>query len=254
MKTHKTKTLTLITFLCSLTLIAQTKLAIINDPDGFTFVRNGQGKDFSVVDTLYKEDFFYFEFVDSSDWVKISAWKGRQIEGFIHNSRVQIVGNLSLQKQKELITKILNRQRILAISFYNAWKTKDSIAYRKSIRELESYNDTKYDPILDILSKYICKTSDSNILQLFFATLLADKGSANELPSFSIGDCFICNPNFVIQQLAKINDKEEKMLICDHIEWGLINQFNIEEDKKSDNPEFNRLKKLLDKEKKKASP
>lgn len=253
MTTHKHYILTILTFFCLLTLLAENKLGIINDPDGFTNVRSGPGKDFKVVDTLFKDDFFYFHFVDSSDWAKVIAWKGRQVEGFIHKSRIQTVVNLDLKKQKELISKVLDRQRVLADNFQKAWKAQDSLAYRTIVRESEFYSDTKYDPILDILPTYFCSTNDIDILQLFFATMWADKGSANEMPSFSIGDCFTCKPNVVIMQLQKIKDIEQKQSLFDHIEWGLLNHFSVNEDKKSDNKEFNKLIALLDDERKKAS-
>jgi hypothetical protein len=254
MTTMRNYILTILTFFCSLTLFAENKLAIINDPDGFTYVRNGQGKDFKIIDTLFTDDFFYFQFIDNSEWAKVTAWKGRQIEGFVHKSRVQEVEKLDNKKQKELIIKTLERQRILADNFQNAWKSKDSLAYRTTRRELEYYSDTKYDPILNILPKYFCSTSDVEVLQLFFATIWADKGSANEMPSFSIGDCFICNPDMVIEQLTKIKNIEQKKSIFDHIEWGLLNHFDVDENGKSDNKEFNKLKTRLDNERKKASP
>lgn len=246
--------LTILTFSCSLTLLAENRLAIIDTPDGFTLVRSGQGMEFKIVDTLFTEDFFYFKFIDNSDWVKITAWKGRQIEGFVHNSRIQEVEKLDFKKQKELISKILNRHRVLVENFQNAWKSKDSLAYRASVRQLEFHSDTKYDPVLTILPKYFCSTSDVEIIQLFFAILWADKGTANEMPSFSIGKCFICKSDLVIEQLTKIKDIEQKKSIFDHIEWGLLNNFDVDENGKSENKEFNKLKTLLENEKRKTSP
>lgn len=82
--------LTLLTF-CSLTLFAQNGPSIINDSDGFTNVRLGSGTEFEVIDTLFNEDFFYFKLEENSDWAKVTVWKGRQIEGFIHKSRIQEV-------------------------------------------------------------------------------------------------------------------------------------------------------------------
>jgi hypothetical protein len=254
MTTMRNHILTILAFFCSLTLLAENKLAIINDPDSFTYVRNGQGNNYKVVDTLFTEDVFYFQFIDNSEWAKVTAWKGRQVEGFIHKSRIQEVEKLDSKKQKELITKTLDRHRILADNFQRAWKSKDSLAYRKTVRELEFHSDTKYDPILDILPKYFCMTSDSKILQLFFATMWADHGSANEMPSFSIGDCFVCNPDSVIEQLTKIKNIEQKKSIFDHIEWGLLNHFYVDENGKSDTKEFNKLKTRLDNERKKANP
>jgi hypothetical protein len=248
MTTMKKYTLVVLNLLCSLILFADDKLAIINDSDGYTFVRCGQGTEFKVSDTLFTEDFFYFDYIVNSDWAKISAWKGRQIEGYIHRSRIQEVEKLDHKKQKELITKTLERHRVLADNFQHEVKFKNTIDYKNSIQEKVFHTDTKYDPILTIIPKYFCSTSDVEILQLFFATIWADFGSANEMPSFSIGDCFICKPDLVIKELTKIKNVEQKKNIIDHIEWGLLNAFDVDENGKSKDKEYNRLRQLLDKE------
>ncbi|MBK6962647.1 MAG: hypothetical protein IPH20_01595 [Bacteroidales bacterium] len=47
---------------------------------------------------------------------------------------------------------------------------------------------------------------------------------------------------------------EQRKLIYDNIEWGLINYYGANENEKSENKDFNRLKKLLETERKKACP
>ena len=241
--------LTFLTF-CSVALFAQNGPAIINDSDGFTNVRSGPGSDFEVIDTLFNEDFFYFKLASNSNWAKVTAWKGRQIEGFIHKSRIEEVKNLDNNSLKEIILKVLDKQRTLANNFRAAWKTKDSLAYRTTVRKLESYSETKYDPILQVIPKYFCSTNDIKIIDKFFATMWAEKGSANEMPSFSIGDCFICNPDLIIERINKITNKEQKKLIIGHIEWGLMNKFDVDEDGNSEDKKYNELIEKL----KKASP
>jgi hypothetical protein len=230
--------------------MAQNGPAIINDSDGFTNVRIGPSTDDEVIDTLFNEDFFYFTLVENSDWAKVTAWKGRQIEGFIHKSRIQEVKNLDNNSIKEMTLRVLERQRTLADNFRAAWKAKDSLAYRTTVKELEHYSETKYDPILQIIPEYFCSTNDDEIINKFFATMWADKGSANEMPSFSIGDCFICNPDLVIERINIITDNEQKKLIIGHIEWGLMNQFDVDEDGNSEDKKYNELIEKL----KKASP
>ncbi len=241
--------LTLLIF-CSLLVLAQNGPAIIKDPDGITNVRSGPGTDYDVIDTLSTEDFFYFKFNNNSDWVKVTAWKGRQIEGFIHKSRIQEVKNLDNDTLKEIILKVLDKQRVLADNFRAAWKAKDSLAYRTTVRELENYSDTKYNSILQVIPEYFCSNNDAEIIDKFFATMRSDKGSANEMPSFSIGGCFICNPDFIIERINKITDSEQKKLIIGHIEWGLMNQFDVDKDGNSEDKKYNKLMEKL----KKASP
>lgn len=73
------------------------------------------------------------------------------------------------------------------------------------------------------------------------------------MPSFSIGKCFICNPDLKIEQVRNIIDAEQRESIYDHIEWGLLNHFKVEEEKKSDNKELLKLKAHLEDERKKSS-
>ncbi|MET4084228.1 hypothetical protein ABIB40_004202 [Pedobacter sp. UYP30] len=257
MTTRKKYLLSIIFVFCSLSLLAENKLAIINDPDGFTNVRSGQGNEFPVIEKINKGDFFYCDLSANNEWIKIVAmkWKdGIQVEGYIHRSRIQLVEKLDNLKQKELIKQILTEQRVLAENFQNSLKTKNDLKHKTTVKELELYSDIKYSPILEILLKYFCSTNDTDIIQFLFNTMWADKGSANEIPSLSIGSCFTCKPEIVIQELRKLKSKEEKKLIFDNIEFGLQNNFNVEEDEKSNNKEFNKLKLRLDNERKQASP
>jgi len=243
-------TISIIVF--SANIFAQNKLAIINDPDGFTNVRSGQGKEFSIIDTIQKGELFYCNMTTKNEWVEILTFgcSKKQIEGYIHRSRIQLVENLSHKKQKELIIEIFNKQKILVDNFIIACESKNRVAYETTYREHSYHSYCQYSSILEILPKYFCATNDIEIIKLFFATMWADNGSANEQPSFAIGKCFICKTNIIIEQLKKIKNVEQKEFILDHIEWGLLNHFDVDEDGKSDNKEYNRLKKLLDNERK----
>lgn len=223
---------------------AQMKIAQIDDKDGYSNIRNGQGTDFEIVGTVEKEDFFYCEISDSSDWYQVIALKwnrGNQIKGFMHKSRIKIIENTSLFEQKKIIETTLLKHKQLAENFLesiskydrtnNNWNSKnDSIAYLKSRSELESHSETKYDPILQILPSYFCNSNDKQTIKLFFDTMWADKGSANEMPSFSIGECFVCNSDLLIELLQQTNSKDKKTLLINQIDWGLKNVFWTEVD------------------------
>ena len=259
--------LTILSFFCTLTIFAENKLAVINDPDGFTNVRSGQGREFTVIDTINKDEFFYCDPTEKGEWIKISVVKYefkqfkqiedyiefKQVEGYIHRSRIQFFENLDYKKQKEIIVQILNKQRIIADNLHTASVNKDSIARSTISKELVLHHEIKYSPIIGILPKYFCSTNDIEVLQLFFATRWADRGSADERPINAIFDCFICKIDIVIEQLKKIKNAEQKEHILNDIEWLLFGYFNVEENGKSDNKEFNKLKSLLDNERKNAS-
>jgi len=249
MKRRKKYILFILTIFCISTAFADNKLARINDPDGFTNIRSGQGKDFPIIATIDTTDFIYCDPTTKNDWVKVITMKwqnGKQIEGFIRKTRIQFIEKLDNKEQKKILTEIFRKQKNLAENFQKTRKINDN---KETRNKLELYSDIKYSPILEILPKYFCATSDTTIIELFFSTIWADKGSANEIPSVSIGQCFVCKPDLVIRELEKLTNKREKKFIIDDIEWGLLNYFEVGEDRKSNNPEFKKLKLKLDKQK-----
>ena len=242
----------ILTVFCISTAFADNKLARINDSDGFTNIRSGEGKDFPIVATIDTTDFIYCDPTTKNDWVKVIAMKwqnGKQIEGFIHKTRIQFIEKLNNKEQKKILTEILRIQKNLAENFQKTRKIKEN---KETRNKLELYSDIKYSPILEILPMYFCASSDTTIIELFFSTMWADKSSANEIPSFTIGECFICKPDLVIRELEKLTNKREKKFIIEDIEWGLLNYFEVREDGKSNNPEFKKLKLKLDKQKQKT--
>lgn len=239
---------------------ANERLARIIDKDGFTNVRAGQGLSFDIVDKVTTVDFFYCETVNNSEWFKVRLLKwasGDQITGYIHKSRIQIIEELSNEAQRNIIRSVLNKQKQLADKFveshkkYNKelqkWNNKvDSISYRKTAGELEHYSETAYSAILQILPRIFCGTKDNLLINSFFATVWSDKGSANEQPSFAIGECFACNPKLLTDNIRQLKNKEQKELIINDIEWGLLNKFSVEENKESTDPKFLELKRQLE--------
>ncbi|CAN5504669.1 hypothetical protein BH10BAC1_BH10BAC1_05330 [soil metagenome] len=234
----------------------EEKLARINDSEGFTNIHSGEGNNFPIIAKLDTTDFFYCS-ITNSEWLKIVALKwqgGKQIEGFIHKSKVQLIETLDVKVKKALLTSVLTKHKVLANNFQNSGKSKDSLRNSSSRGELEKYSDLKYSPILEILPDYICETKDTMILQLFYATMWADKGSANEIPSIAIGSCYICWPDFVLKQIRTIKNTEQRKSIYNHIEFGLLSNFDVDENNKPIDKKFDGLKQKLYTEKKKANP
>lgn len=75
-------------------LVAEAKalpnypIGVINDPDGYTNVRSGPGKNYSVITKIYKGEYFIIKSTDGEWWSAIAP-NGK--EGYIHKSRVKIV-------------------------------------------------------------------------------------------------------------------------------------------------------------------
>lgn len=221
---------------------AEWKLAMINDPDGFTYVRSGKGANFKSIMTIKTNELFYCE-PSSSDWWKVNTI--HDVEGYVHRSRINIIDILPDTSKRTLLLSVFKTQKDLADKYAKTWKSKDSIADRTTGRILEEHAENKYAPLLETFTKYFCKTRDTTLLKQLFMTMWADKGSADERPSFTLGDAFICKPDVVTALLRQLS-KEERTFIADDIEWGLLNHFNMSEDEKPKNKEYIQLKKKLD--------
>jgi hypothetical protein len=85
------------------------KKAVINDPDGFTNVREGKSVNYSVIARLYENEVFYAHPSNASNWYPVITKKG--IKGYVHNSRISFLNNNSNQKitgsEMSLILKLL---------------------------------------------------------------------------------------------------------------------------------------------------
>lgn len=229
-------------FVSALVARAGMKLARISDKDGYTNIRQGQGINFKVVATVVDNEFFYCEPSDA-EWLKVLVvqWTaaGGQVAGFIHRSRVQYIGSLPDAVQRSIIRDVFEQQALYAGRF----RRSDSTSYHAAVTLLQNHSDGRYSPALTVFRDYFCRTKDASLLNKLFATIRADSGSANEMPSFALGDCFIWEPDLVLWQVKAIKNKKQRSLIIDDIDWGLHNHFD--EDNKQQNAVLKQyLKKL----------
>lgn len=94
-----------LTFFIGLNSFAQSTTseeeAYINDPDGYTNVRNGKSGSANIITTIRTGELFTFRSSDESSWWNITKKDGTT--GFVHNSRIVSVST----KTKE-ISKLIN--------------------------------------------------------------------------------------------------------------------------------------------------
>ncbi len=240
---------------------AQLKPAMINDPDGFTNIRSGRGVNFDVVGQIHKDDLFYCDSSCNGWWsvyflISDTVQRMKQLEGYVHSSKVQLLKDLPDSSQKNLILTVLStfkklneRQTALFRKYNhvtNKWKSPaDSIAYQKVYPKSWNYSDMKYDYILNIFPSYFCRTQDTVVFQLFLAARWANSGSASEAPAYAIGECFKCQPDLVVAQISKYKSREKRDFFYDDIEFGMENMFYVDESGKSKDKDYYRLKKKL---------
>jgi len=71
-------------------LALYAQFAVIQDPDGYTFIRSGPGKNFTVTDTILQNELFYADDEGDNNWFFITRIKNGSTHscGWMHNSRI----------------------------------------------------------------------------------------------------------------------------------------------------------------------
>lgn len=239
---------------------ANMKLAIIVDKDGYTNIRSNKGSSFDIVGQVKTSDFIYCE-KSTNDWYSVDAlqWNrsGESIKGYIHKSRIRIIEDLDFSEQRKILSDIFIEYKKFnddRNNFINSISTadkhfrneKDSLKFMRFSENDFKFIDTKYDPILMIFPQYFCKTKDLETLDLLLKTIWSNRGSANEQPSYTLGECYLCNEKGILNLLSKITNKEKLSLVIGDITWGLCNHFGVDpESNKITNKEYSRLVKQL---------
>lgn len=220
-----TKTIPLfILLILSNVLMLQAETARIKDKDGFTNVRSGKGTQYPVIATLDTSDLFFCD-RSNDEWIKIIILTKftdiSNVEGYIHKSSIEFLEDIDINSKKELLEKTLNTYQKKLKHCYNLRQTKEYDKTNTVCWEASGYSDRYYSPILEILPSYLLLSNDTNVLQLFYATIWEDKGSANETPAIIVATCYMNQPDFIIDQTLLLDNKELRSMILNDIEHGL---------------------------------
>lgn len=92
------KVVLFILMLCSgLGMVAQTLYrAVINDPDGYTNVRDQQSSNSDIVLRISKDEVFFVQ-KGKGNWWPVYLYKDGSKEGYIHSSRVKIINDSQMR-------------------------------------------------------------------------------------------------------------------------------------------------------------
>lgn len=194
-------------------------IAVINDADGFTFVRSGNGKIFSVVDTIWKDAFFYCTGDTTHQWIPVQLPMGKP--GFMHRSRIIFFHELDSAKQHDLILDAFRK----TVENHNSYWTKVKKCPKEKIVFLNMERDRIYEenyiPAYTAFQKLFCTRPDSILLVAFFKTLQPLSGSADEGKDWKTAECWLCNPNFVENIICHWKNENERQTIISSIETGM---------------------------------
>lgn len=202
--------LTILILLTSIVTLAQDNVAVIVDKDGFTNVRESKSTNSAIVGQIKKGEFFRFK-ATTDGWFEIHKTFSEDgtienLTGFVHKSRVRAINTLPDKEKRELIKQTFEKE--LDIIKTENWD------------ERKKHHEPKFDVILNIAADYITKTKDKELLKTFIETVKLDTGSADEMPSWTLGSIFIKQPDWTIEQIRNVGLTQD---LIDRLDFGFEN-------------------------------
>lgn len=191
----------------------QSELAIINDLDGFVNVRAEKSSDSEILMTIKEGDFFLCEPTEEN-WWKIDNFYTKT--GFVYKSKIRLVKTLTEKQRRDLIINSiygLKDYRLKYDSLRLILPNDDRVVL---LREFEDFEETIYTPLLPFLSKLFCINKDIDLLDKYLKTMIVNQMSANEMPAWSLGECYLCHADIVIKQIKKYKGKDREYL------WSML--------------------------------
>ena len=205
--------------LISSTTFGQWELARINDRDGYTNVRSNPSAESEIAGTFKENQFFECQ-PSPNQWLKVRGYYG--LTGYIHKSRITFIIDLPDSSQIKLVNDAIEGLTKYRKQYYAGKSVLSQEGRMELLRELESFEEDVYSPLLDIIKVQFCKNSDIDLLNRFISIIIENQMSANEMPSWTLGGCFICHPNIVLQQIKLLNTENKEYLIKS-LEFGFEN-------------------------------
>ena len=132
------------------------------------------------------------------------------------------------------------------INVFNKYEqlNKEFVKNPNTRKKLEDYMYNEYAKSLNIAKKKICNQTNENLIAKKFIKLYikTNKNSSNEIPMFTLGDMYICKPDFIIQEISSLKTKNKRYM-TEELYLGFL---NITYNKTLKNHEdlINKLKKL----------
>lgn len=206
-------------------LFNNVEIGIINDKDGYTFIREGYRTSTPIKDTIFEGEFFQFIPNDTLDWYQVRKWehkifetdsidwmqlyKKRDLPGFVHKSRIINIKNLQKSRQYRLIDSLFN----IEVELYN-----ENISVEELyINRVVDYEEI-YTPILDLFISYMCQYKDEKLFKKFLDILIINSGSAYETPLCALGYIYLCQPEMLLKNLYEYKSD----IINDNLVFGFL--------------------------------
>ncbi len=190
-------------------LLSQTPgdshIAQINDPDGYTFVRAGEGTDYSVTDTLFAGDLFEFQANEPYDWWRVM--NPFMPLGYMHKSRIQPLRKLSRNAQHQVLTSVFAKEMRYFVSkrpLESKWIQFHETTFKSALTHFVTYQQAQFDP---------------GLMHMFFDLMILESGSADETPAWILGWIFLDHPDEVLALVKAYQSEPIRGLL----DFGFLN-------------------------------
>lgn len=194
-------------------------LAVINDPDGYSLIRSGKGKEFLVIDTVKADWFFYCIGDTSSQWMSvINPATGK--EGFIHKSCIRLFNSLAKEEQQRLLLAAFDTMIAAEKSFEDALRGHTS-DYSSARKTAETISEGRYLPALNALEESFALHPDSVFFCAFVRTLPWVSGSADETIPSVFASCWLSQTAFVDRIICHWENEHEREAFIANVEAGI---------------------------------
>lgn len=248
----KSRLLILMSVLLSQCACAQNKHALINDVDGFTYIRSGPGINFSVEDTLFERQFFTVQMADSADWCLL-LFRQNMDSGYIHRSKIQAIEDLDANELWSVLNRIFIDHKIYGDDFQaicgqadGSEKLSEECIKRRNL--LIDYTESFFYPSLPVFTDFFCSNPDAILLENLYNALWSHSGSASEYPSEILTKCLQCQAVMVLDEIRNLEDTDQKYFLSEQLEFGLLNLGHSDSNSNEKN-QANELKNKLGVEK-----
>lgn len=191
----------------------QSELAIITDPGGIIAVHAEKNSDSEIIVSIKANHLFLCEPSEES-WWKIDNFYTKI--GFVQKSKIQLIKDLSEKHLRNLILNSICKLQDYRLRYDSLRLILPNDERLKLLIEFEDFEETVYTPLLPFLSKLFCINKDIDLLDKFLNVMLINQMSANEMPAWGLGDCYLCHADIVLKQIKKYNGKDKEYL------WSML--------------------------------
>lgn len=138
------------------------KKAVINDPDGYTNVREGKSVNYGVIAKIYENEVFYAYPSTTSNWYPVITKNGTK--GYVHNSRISFLSNSNSNQNKPTATSV---QELLQGKWQSMDDKTNFIMFEKNERKESSDGMKSWDrEVFELSNKCLNEIDKDNGIEL----------------------------------------------------------------------------------------